>query len=433
MATAETGGLIGTRAASRPIVASSAALQQTEEFARLTFDLSGPVTPGVFALADPDRIIVDLPAVDFRLDPQVGHVVPAAVLRHHPGHAAEALVTSFRFGLLAPGRSRVVIDLSAPARVVRASAEVDPDTHANRLVIELARTDAASFKASLKPPRPVAAMAPAAPSEAVPGSGDGAQKPTIVIDPGHGGVDSGAIVNGLVEKYIVFDFAKVLAARLEATGRFKVVMTRSDDVFVPLGDRVRVAHDVNADLFVSIHADTVGEASSVGGATVYTASDKASDAEAARVADKENQSDSQAGLDGHEETPNVSDILFDLTRRETRAYSHVFARDLMVNWKLVGRLNKNPERAAGFRVLKAPDVPSVLLELGYLSNDRDAAALTSTEWREKAAAQVTAAIVGFFIDRGTVRPASAAVGDTRAARADVVETTQTGNIGPAPR
>jgi N-acetylmuramoyl-L-alanine amidase len=426
-AVAETGSLIGARAASRPVAATAAALEQTDETAKLSFDLSGPVAPTVFALADPDRIIIDVPNVDFRLDPQAGRVGPApAGGRRRIGRGGEGLITSFRFGLLAPGKSRVVVDLGAPVRVVRASSETDPATHASRLVLELARTDAANFRASLKPQ----AVAAPATATAVNAPADRAQKPVIVIDPGHGGVDSGAMVNGLVEKYVVFDFAKTLAERLTATGRFKVVMTRTEDVFVPLGERVRLAHEANADLFVSVHADTVPEATAVAGATIYTASDKASDAEAARVADKENQADAQAGLDGREETPGVSDILFDLTRRETRAYSHVFARDLMVNWKLVGRLNKNPERAAGFRVLKAPDVPSVLLELGYLSNPQDAAALTSTTWRDKATAQVTAAIVGFFIDRGPVRAEAPAAADPdRQARADVVETTQTRTIG----
>src|SRR5208282_5800935 len=124
------------------------------------------------------------------------------------------------------------------------------------------------------------------------------------------------------------------------------------------------------------------------------------DAEAARVAQKENQADAAAGLDKTEDASDVSDILFDLTRRETRAYSHVFARTLTNYWKVAGRLNKNPQRSAGFRVLKAPDVPSVLLELGYLSNAKDDAALTSAEWRNKAAAEVAQAIGAFFADRG---------------------------------
>jgi N-acetylmuramoyl-L-alanine amidase len=171
-------------------------------------------------------------------------------------------------------------------------------------------------------------------------------------------------------------------------------------VFVALGERVRRARANGAALFVSIHADTLTDDRSVAGATVYTASERASDAEAARVAEKENQADLAGGLDGREDQSEVSDILVDLTRRETRAYSNVFARTLMDHWKDIGQLNKNPIRSAGFQVLKAHDVPSVLLELGYLSSDRDLASLTTPQWREKAARVVARAVEGFFQARG---------------------------------
>ena len=224
-------------------------------------------------------------------------------------------------------------------------------------------------------------------------------KPVIMIDPGHGGIDRGAVVKGLIEKELVFDFAKAVAAKLDADGRFKVVMTRDDDNFVPLSERVRMARDGNAALFLSIHADTLSEAADVSGATVYTVSDRASDREAARVAEKENQSDAAAGLDQSGDDSNVSGILFDLTRRETRAYSQFFARTLVNYWRITGRLNKNPRRSAGFRILKAPDVPSVLLELGYLSNEKDGLALNSAHWRDKASSQVAEAIDAFFSAR----------------------------------
>ena len=221
----------------------------------------------------------------------------------------------------------------------------------------------------------------------------------IVLDPGHGGIDLGASsAHGDIEKNIVLDFAKALAAKLEAGGRYKVVLTRGSDVFIPLAERVQIARDANAALFVSIHADTLSEGH-VQGATVYTVSDRASDAEAARVAEKENQADAAAGVVGSEDVAEVHDILQDLTRRETRAYSHVFSRTLGRCGKNAGRLNKNPQRSAGFRVLKAPDVPSVLFELGYLSNEKDLAGLVSPEWREKAAATLAGAIDAFFAQR----------------------------------
>ena len=177
-------------------------------------------------------------------------------------------------------------------------------------------------------------------------------------------------------------------------------MTRTGDTFVSLGDRVKVARDAGAALFLSVHADTLSDPG-VTGATVYTASDRASDAEAARVAATENRADEVAGLDAAPEAPGVSDILFDLTRRETRTYAHLFQRNLIGYWQKVARLNKRPDRAAGFKVLQAPDVPSVLLELGYLSSDHDSKLLTSPEWRDKATAAVANSIDTFFGQRRT--------------------------------
>ncbi|MBX9758457.1 MAG: N-acetylmuramoyl-L-alanine amidase, partial [Beijerinckiaceae bacterium] len=227
----------------------------------------------------------------------------------------------------------------------------------------------------------------------------------VVIDPGHGGIDVGAQAPGrMPEKEIVFEFARALEKALIETGRYSVKMTRTEDVFVPLGERVRIAQAANAQLFLSIHADTLNEAG-VSGATVYTVSDKASDAHAARLAEKENFADKAAGFDGAEEGGGVSDILFDLTRRETRAYSHVFARTLVNVWKDAARLNKNPVRSAGFKVLKAPDVPSALLELGYVSSEKDAALLADPEWRARTASAVARSIDQFFAMRSPVHAA----------------------------
>jgi N-acetylmuramoyl-L-alanine amidase len=404
---AQSRGLVGIRTAlaadSSPVlaVASSVGLENGADRAKLSFDLTQPVAATSFVLAAPDRIVVDLPDVDFHIDPQVGDEKP---VHDRPGRAAPSgLVASFRFGHFAPGKSRIVIDLAAPARVLRATAEPTGEGTKSRLVIELARTDPAAFQAAAH--NAVLASAGANEAENAAPVKDAADKnaslPLIVIDPGHGGVDSGAIVNGLVEKDIVFDFAKALAAKLSASGHYKVVMTRDSDVFLSLGDRVRVAQDSGAALFVSIHADTIYDAASVSGATVYTVSDHATDAEAERTAEKENQADAVAGVAGSEEADGVSDILADLTRQETRVYSHVFARTLVNYWKVAGRLNKNPERAAGFRVLKAPDVPSVLIELGYLSNAKDAASLVSPKWRDTTSTRLAAAVDAYFAVRGS--------------------------------
>ncbi len=370
--------------------AKAARIEQSGDRAKLIFELSAPLAATAFVLADPDRVIVDLPQTDFALDLDTGKAAD-------PPHRKSGLIASFQFGQLAPGRSRIVIDLGAPALVMRAACDkLDGDGHA-RLVIELAKTDRRSFQAAARRAR-IQLAALAQPKKAQKPEPESA-KPVIMIDPGHGGIDRGAMVKGVIEKELVFDFAKAVAAKLDADGRFKVVMTRDDDSFVPLSERVRMARDGNAALFVSIHADTLSSTADVSGATVYTVSDRASDAEAARVAEKENQSDAAAGLDKTEDASDVSDILFDLTRRETRAYSHFFAHTLVNYWRVAGRLNKNPRRSAGFRVLKAPDVPSVLLELGYLSNEKDGLALTSAQWRDKASSQVAEAIKAFFSAR----------------------------------
>lgn len=406
-AAAQVGGLVGTRAAhaaAKPQVslaeAGAARLESGADAAKLTFTLSHPLETAAFVLADPDRVIVDLPQVDFTLDPDSGKAAPAS--RSRRAKPAANLVSSYRFGLLSPGRSRIVINLQAPARVVRAAVEKAGDEW--RLVVELAKTDRASFRLAAQGRTISAAAQVADPIEKT----AAVAKPTIVLDPGHGGPDTGAIVNGVVEKGVALEFAQALARKLGAGG-FNVVMTRADDVFIPLSERVRVARAAGAALMISIHADTLAEAGDVGGATVYTVSDKASDAAAAKVAAKENAADVSAGPDGQADAADVSDILFDLTRQETRAYSHVFARTLVNYWKVAGRLNKNPQRAAGFRVLKAPDVPSVLLELGYLSNATDAAALTSAEWRDTATSRMALAVQAYFADQHGSEKAAAGV------------------------
>jgi N-acetylmuramoyl-L-alanine amidase len=370
--------------------ATAARIERAGDHTKLIFEISTPIDAAAFVLADPDRVIVDLPQTDFLLDPESGR--PADGPRQKTG-----LIAAYRFGQLAPGKSRIVIDLRGPARILRAACENSGGDNHPRLVIELAKTDRVDFRAAVQIARLRLGAVAQSPQDQKPRPASA--KPVVVIDPGHGGIDRGAMVKGLVEKDLVFDFAKAVAAKLETDGRVKVVMTRDGDSFVSLSERVRMARDGNAALFVSIHADTLSEASDVSGATVYTVSDRASDAEAERVAQQENQADAAAGLDKTEDASDVSDILFDLTRRETRAYSHFFAHTLVNYWKVAGRLNKNPQRAAGFRVLKAPDVPSVLLELGYLSNQKDGLALNSPQWRDEASSQVAEAIEAFFSAR----------------------------------
>jgi N-acetylmuramoyl-L-alanine amidase len=378
-------------AASAPVAVAARLVDQGGK-ARLTFDLSSPTEARAFSMADPDRIIVDVPEVNFQIDPAVG--------RTPQGGSLGQLVKSFRFGLLAPGKSRIVIDLAAPAIVTSVSTQpIAKDAEPARLQIELSRCEPAEF---LQAVRNGEAAGPsiqqaAAPAESsVPPTGP----PVIVLDPGHGGVDSGAIgPGGAVEKTIVFDFTREFAQKLAAGGRYRVVMTRNGDEFVSLADRVKIARDANAALLISIHADTLQAAADVSGATVYTVADRASYAEAARIAERENAADRAAGVEEKEEAVGVADILFDLKRRETRAYAHLFSRGVVDHWRSVARLNHNPERSAGFMVLKAPDFPSVLLELGYLSSRQDVKALTSEEWRAKATSALVSAVDRFFVPR----------------------------------
>ena len=400
--------LAGGRAQPAAPIAIAAHAEARGRDSRLSFTLQSCVAAEAYVLDAPARAIVDLPEVNFQIDPHEGLPAPESKPRRHrpaakkppPPSLDAGLISSFRFGRLAPGKSRIVVDLSGPAAV--ASIGCAPTPGADELTLVLAPATDVAFKTAARagaekqsrvpPPDAPAAVAPP------PGS---PEKPVVVIDPGHGGVDTGALGRDhAVEKVVVLDFAKALAAKLRAGDHYRVVLTREDDVFVPLGERVRIARRLNAALFVSVHADALASnGDEVQGATVYTVSDRASDAEAARVAEHENKADSAAGEEAQEDASDVNDILFELTRRETRAYSHVFARSLSEYFKVAARLNKNPRRSAGFVVLKAPDVPSVLLELGYLSNPSDVADLTSAAWRDKATDQTAKAIDGFFANR----------------------------------
>ncbi len=387
-------------------VAISARVEPGPRETRLIFALDACVAAETYVLDAPARAIVDLPEVNFQIDPGDGGQTPRPARRSAKNHPAPSaivapgLIGTFRFGRLAPGKSRIVIDLAASAQIVSSTCSPAPAPGAGfELAFALAPQPDADFKAAAREGAAKQARMTESAAAVAEKPEISSQKPIIVIDPGHGGVDSGALGrNHAVEKTIVLEFAHALAAKLRESDRYQVKLTRDDDTFVPLGERVRMARKLGAGLFVSVHADTLlgGGAE---GATVYTVSDKASDAEAARVAESENKADADAGVESKADADDVNDILFDLTRRETRAYSHVFARSLSEYWKVAARLNKNPRRSAGFVVLKAPDVPSVLLELGYLSNAADAGDLSSPQWRDKASAQVARAIDSFFAAR----------------------------------
>jgi N-acetylmuramoyl-L-alanine amidase len=219
-----------------------------------------------------------------------------------------------------------------------------------------------------------------------------------VLDPGHGGIDTGTRASGgELEKNIVLEFALMLRDKLEKSGKFRVVMTRTDDTFIELAERVRFARSRKAQLFISIHCDAIARGDGdAQGATVYTLSDTASDAEAARLAEAENRADAIAGVDLSAEPGDIADILIDLAQRETRNFSTHFARATVAELKTTVRMHKNPLKSAGFKVLKAPDVPSVLIELGYVSNRGDLKHLTSDAWRQRFGDAMVQAVGTYF-------------------------------------
>lgn len=356
---------------------------------RFVADVSRKVDATVFTLSDPDRIIVDLPEVRFAL-PQLA------------GTSGRGLIAAFRYGLISPGKSRIVMDLTGPTLIDKTFV-VDPaDGQPARLVIDAVPTTRAKFLAATRAykERQLANAKDTADSGIAAAPGDHGDKPIVVVDPGHGGIDTGARGGGgVLEKDVTLAFGKTLGKLLEASGRYRVIYTRDDDSYISLGDRVDIARRNNADLFVSIHANSF-PGGSVRGAIVYTASDKASDQMAASLANTENESDALAGVDVNAaDSSDVKDILADLTLRETRNFGVVFARNLIKELGKTTRMFKVPHQEAAFKVLEAPDVPSALVELGYLTNPNDAKLMVTQAWQDKTATAIVKAIDDYFRTR----------------------------------
>ncbi len=376
-------------------IATDARLGGDETRTRLVVDLSHPIAISAFTLADPYRVVIDLPQVAFQLPPKSGQI-------------GRGLIKAYRFGLVMQGGSRIVVDATGPVRVEKATVQDVSEGEPARLILDLVATDRSSFLRTLavdQKPRQEEARRPAPTPRARADA-----RPVVIIDPGHGGLDSGTLAaGGEAEKTIVLDFSRELAERLEKTGKYQVVMTRTDDTFVSLAERVRIARSRRAALFISIHADALASRDpDTRGATIYTVSDNASDAEAARLAEAENRADVIAGVDLSTEPDDVADILIDLVQRETRTFSNQFARTVVAALRPVVRLHKQPLRSAGFKVLKAHDVPSVLVELGYVSSPVDLKLMMSDAWRKKATESLAQAVAVFFTPRGPV----AATGST---------------------
>jgi N-acetylmuramoyl-L-alanine amidase len=371
----------------------------------LILDLSDEAPFRIEALQAPDRLVIDLDRVVF--SGAVGRALPR-------GNNPYALgpVSGYRAGLVMAGQSRIVLDLAAPALFER--IDYVRQNGVSRLVVQIKRVEALEFERVAQNDRARRLQERVTQEHlASEQTGDAPQaaprvngRPLIVIDPGHGGIDSGAIgIKGEAEKDIVLAFAKALHQEIQAQNFADVAMTRQDDRFISLRERVKFARDRGASLFISLHADNLSDEAGVFGASVYTVSDRASDAAAARAAEKENRVDLQAGIDlGPERKDKVEDILFDLTRRETRVYSHLLARDAVGALRRALRVHKSPLRAAGFRVLQAPDVPSILIELGYLSNADDLAALNAGQNKERLARELSLALARFLSARAQNPP-----------------------------
>lgn len=410
--------LAGVNAAGSALAASPTVIDVRAgihgENTRLVLDMTDQVTFSIHTLVDPYRIVIDLP--------EVGWNLPQKPLPANMGH-----VQKIRYGLFRPGNSRIVIDTGGPAAVEKAFF-IPPgaDAKSHRLVLDLVKSSREAVLAGAKPDAgdlvaaapEIAAAAPAS-RPATPSPGASAMpapaakagitfpaplrkpsprpsKRTVVIDPGHGGVDPGAVgVTGTYEKNLTLAVAQSFKAAMESSGRYKVVMTREQDTFIRLRDRVQIARDANADLFMSIHANTLSDAR-IRGLSVYTLSEKASDQEAALLADRENKADLIAGVDLSRETSEVTNILIDLAQREAMNQSSRFANILVRELSQQTPLLPNAHRFAGFAVLKAPDVPSVLIEIGFLSNRQEEAALKQKQYRDKLGAAALAAVDAYF-------------------------------------
>jgi N-acetylmuramoyl-L-alanine amidase len=357
---------------------------------RLVLDLSEKTDFRVFALANPYRMVIDLPDFEWRAG--------------NASTTPSSGVTALRYGNLQPGISRIVFDMAKPVSVRGAFIIPAQKGQPNRLVVDFTHVSEDVFErnkdishGTLVTSGHILAAPQAMPSHKPPTPPGAGYKPLIVIDAGHGGVDPGARgVNKANEKNVTLALAKQLKSELEGTGRYRVALTRDKDIFIKLRERVSIARRQQADLFISIHADSI-EKSNVSGVSVYTLSEKASDAQTAKLAAQENRADLIAGLDLSVEDEDVASILVDLAMRDTMNQSNFFANTLIDKLKARQvRLLDSPHRSAGFAVLKAPDIPSVLVEAGFMSNKKESELLNTPAHRAKISQALSGAIDSYF-------------------------------------
>jgi N-acetylmuramoyl-L-alanine amidase len=375
-------------AAGKPAVVTDVRVGLHGRATRVVLDFSKSIKYSVFTLADPYRVVIDLPEVGWRL--------PARPLPSRRG-----VFEKLRYGLFKRGNSRVVVDTTGPIAIDKDFLMVPAAGRGHRLVLDLVPTSRAKMlKMARRAVQPAASPSMAAHRSPFPLP---PRKPlrlrikrTIAIDPGHGGIDPGATgISGIFEKNITLDVARILKRQLQQTGRYRVVMTRDRDVFVRLRERVALGREAGAELFVSLHADAIKNRK-IRGLSVYTLSEKGSDREAEELADRENKADLIAGVDLSDKDEQLQGILIDLAQRDTKNDSVRFAMALVKELRRDTKLLRNSHRFAGFAVLKAPDVPSILVELGFLSNPSEEKALRQKKYRAKMAAAVVRAVDAHF-------------------------------------
>ncbi|WP_245411784.1 N-acetylmuramoyl-L-alanine amidase [Phyllobacterium leguminum] len=336
-----------------------------------------------FLLEHPHRLVINLPKANFGFD--------------RSSLEPRGLVTNVRYGLVGDDRSRMILTLRGPFKVEGVRVVKNENAPGYRLMADIVASSDREFAEAIAAQNAGTGATLAVLKGDRIGQSEEPAPPhvfTVMIDPGHGGIDAGAEGrHGVKEKEVTLAFGREFRDILAKNTDIRVLMTREDDTFLRLSERVRIARQHEADLFISIHADTIN-LDSIRGATVYTLSDKASDSMASAIAERENKSDAIAGIT-HEEPPAVSDILADLMRRETHAFSLNFAGKVVHSLQDEISLINNPHRSAGFQVLRAPDVPSVLVEIGYLSNAEDEKLMTDPAWRTRVANRLAEAVKVF--------------------------------------
>lgn len=367
---------------SQPLLVFSARIAGDDARTRLVLDFDRKPDFEVHYVANPYRIVIDLPETGFGVKPEE--------------LAARGIFTDIRYGTMAAGRSRIVLTAARPVGVVLAEVQEEEGASTWRLVVDAAIVTDQAFQGLVEKQSWKDTAAAGAGERApflLPGAGATDGPFVVAVDAGHGGIDDGARggVTKTEEKHVTLAFARELAEALNALADTRAFLTRDKDEFLSLSQRVQLARSGGANLLISIHADTLRQ-KDIRGATVYTISDKASDSLAANLAERENLSDQLAGMALESEPAEVADILLDLTRRETQAFSISLASSVVSAFEGEVALINNPHRHAGFRVLTAPDVPSVLLELGFMSNKDDEQLLIDPKWRRKVAGLVAKAV-----------------------------------------